>query len=76
MIFWSEGESKLDLPAVLILLDDPVHRRGQVAFQEHRLQGDTEERKSIVFHVKVQFRLQSHHQQELKASDFREKLVL
>lgn len=38
-----EGERDLDLPAVLLVLDDPVHGRRQAAFLKHRLQRNTKE---------------------------------
>ena len=38
-----EGERDLDLSAVLLVLDDPVHGRRQAAFLKHRLQRDAEE---------------------------------
>jgi len=39
---WSEGECKLDLSAVFLLLDDWVNCRGKAAFLKHSLQGDAE----------------------------------
>jgi hypothetical protein len=39
---WSEGECKLDLSAVFLLLDDRMNCRRKAAFLKHSLQGDAE----------------------------------